>query len=375
MTDGKEFQFGSVAVSNFGEYLCIAASPAEGVENFDAIFEQEEYLYAAISPMLNGKEFDLMTEKELFTVMSTLRDAEIESLAPATRNEISEGKCSFTYSDGKASVSIVMKLKSGVELSAKMTAEEPSLVVNENIIAIDGEKKPVRTAFYESKDGMTTIYLTPAGISYFEELEITTYYSYITLKDSQCNGNKLSISNIECAGIVDNLNGTHKNSIDTKTSGTVNVLKDPDDPWHFTVMAELDFSGTTLEISFDGNAISSEVTEVKESIVTYEGKKQTIKEVWLDTMPNPEDTRSVVILTEEGNEVCLTMPRNFMDGNAHGFSQSPYMNIRYNDTVFSKADGYSGTVTVGIDGSTMTIEATNYKNLEVSYEGPFKISE
>ena len=375
VTDGKEFQFGSVAVSNFGEYLCIAASPAEGVENFDAIFEQEEYLYAAISPMLNGKEFDLMTEKELFTVMSTLRDAEIESLAPATRNEISEGKCSFTYSDGKASVSIVMKLKSGVELSAKMTAEEPSLVVNENIIAIDGEKKPVRTAFYESKDGMTTIYLTPAGISYFEELEITTYYSYITLKDSQCNGNKLSISNIECAGIVDNLNGTHKNSIDTKTSGTVNVLKDPDDPWHFTVMAELDFSGTTLEISFDGNAISSEVTEVKESIVTYEGKKQTIKEVWLDTMPNPEDTRSVVILTEEGNEVCLTMPRNFMDGNAHGFSQSPYMNIRYNDTVFSKADGYSGTVTVGIDGSTMTIEATNYKNLEVSYEGPFKISE
>ena len=366
VTDGKEFQFGSVAVTNFGEYLCIAASPAEGVENFDAIFEQEEYLYAAISPMLNGKEFDLMTETELFTVMSTLRDAEIESLAPATRNEISEGKCSFTYSDGKASVSIVMKLKSGVELSAKMTAEEPSLVVNENIIAIDGEKKPVRTAFYESKDGMTTIYLTPAGISYFEELEITTYYSYITLKDAQCNGNKLSISDIECAGIVNNLNETHKNSIDTKTSGTVTVLKDPDDPWHFTVMAELDFSGTTLEISFDGNAISSEVTEVKESIVTYEGKKQTIKEVWLDTMPNPEDTRSVVILTEEGNEVCLTMPRNFMDGNAHGFSQSPYMNIRYNDTVFSKADGYSGTVTVGIDGSTMTIEATNYKNLEIS---------
>lgn len=100
-------------------------------------------------------------------------------------------------------------------------------------------------------------------------------------------------------------------------------------------MAELDFSGTTLEISFDGNAISTEVTEVKESVVE----------------------------------------RNFIDGNAHGFSQSPYMNIRYNDTIFSKATGYSGTVTVGIDGSTMTIEATNYKNLKISYEGPFKVSE
>ena len=373
--DGKEFQFGSVAVSNFGEYLCIAASPEEGVDNFDAIFEQDEYLYAAISPMLNGKEFDLMTETELFTLMSTLQGAAIESLAPATRDEISEGKCTFTYSDGKASVSIVMKLKSGVELSAKMTAEEPSLVVNENIIALDGENKPVRTAFYESKDGMTTIYLTPAGISYFEELEITTYYAYITLQDSQCDGSRLNVSDIKCAGFVNNLNGTHKSSIDTKTSGTVNVLKDPDDPWHFTVMAELDFSGTTLEISFDGNAISTEVTEVKESVVEYDGKKQTIKEVWLNTMPNPEDTRSVVILTEEGNDVCLTMPRNFIDGNAHGFSQSPYMNIRYNDTIFSKATGYSGTVTVGIDGSTMTIEATNYKNLKIYYEGPFKVSE
>lgn len=373
--DGKEFQFGSVAVSNFGEYLCIAASPEEGVDNFDAIFEQDEYLYAAISPMLNGKEFDLMTETELFTLMSTLQGAAIESLAPATRDEISEGKCTFTYSDDKASVSIMMKLKSGVELSAKMTAEEPSLVVNENIIALDGENKPVRTAFYESKDGMTTIYLTPAGISYFEELEITTYYAYITLQDSQCDGSRLNVSDIKCAGFVNNLNGTHKSSIDTKTSGTVNVLKDPDDPWHFTVMAELDFSGTTLEISFDGNAISTEVTEVKESVVEYDGKKQTIKEVWLNTMPNPEDTRSVVILTEEGNDVCLTMPRNFIDGNAHGFSQSPYMNIRYNDTIFSKATGYSGTVTVGIDGSTMTIEATNYKNLKISYEGPFKVSE
>ena len=32
--DGTEYAFGSVAVTNFGEYLCIAASPAENVENF-----------------------------------------------------------------------------------------------------------------------------------------------------------------------------------------------------------------------------------------------------------------------------------------------------------------------------------------------------
>lgn len=53
--------FGSVVMSNLDEYLCIAASPAEGVEDFEAIFEQDEYFYVAISPLLNAKEFDLMT--------------------------------------------------------------------------------------------------------------------------------------------------------------------------------------------------------------------------------------------------------------------------------------------------------------------------
>lgn len=373
--DGEEFSFASVSVSNLGEYLCIAASPAEGIEDFNEIFEQEEYLYAAISPTLNGKEFDLMQETGLFTVMSTLSGAGIESLAPETRDEISEGRCTFTYADGRVTADIVMTLSSGVELSAKMSADEPTLVVNENIIALNGEEKPVRTVFYETKDGMTTIYLTPAGISYFEELEITSYYAYITLEDSQCNGKTLNIDNIECVGYGDNFNGIYRSSKDTRTSGTVNVLRDPDSPWHFTIKAGLDFNGTTLDMSFKGNAISTEVTEVKESLVKYDGKKQTIKEVWLDTTENPEDTRSVLILTEEGNEVCLTMPRTFIDGNAHGFSQSPNMSIRYNDTIFSKATGSSGTVTVGIDGSAMTIEATNYNNLEISYEGPFRIKE
>ena len=43
--DKEKASFGSVEVSNLGEYICIAASPVEGVENFHAIFEQDEYFY------------------------------------------------------------------------------------------------------------------------------------------------------------------------------------------------------------------------------------------------------------------------------------------------------------------------------------------
>ena len=373
--DGTEYTFGSAAVTNFGEYLCIAASPSENVEGFDAILEQDEYLYVAISPLLNGKEFDLMTEKVLFTVISTISGASIESLAPDTLTGIAEGKCIFAYEDGLASVDILMKLDSGIELSAKMSAEEPALIVNENIFAINGDTKPVRTAFHESADGLTTIYLTPAGISYFEELEITTYYAYIILEDSQCNGRTLNIKDIECAGYGDNLREIYISSENTETTGTVNVLRDPEDPSHYILAADLDFEGNTLELQYDGQAISTMLKEEKESSVTYEGNKQKIQEVSLDKTPNPEFTYTAIISTEDGTEIRITFPLAYLDGNAHGFSQSPYLTITYGETTFSKATGYSGTVTIGTEDDTITIEATNYKNFEIFYQGSFKTIE
>ena len=49
--------------------------------------------------------------------------------------------------------------------------------------------------------------------------------------------------------------------------------------------------------------------------------------------------------------------------------------IEYDGVVYSKANGSSGTVTAGIDNNVLKVEATNYKNLEVLYEGPFEITE
>lgn len=222
---------------------------------------------------------------------------------------------------------------------------------------------------------MTTIYLTPAGISYFEEIDITTYYAYITVEDSQCNGRTMSVKEIECAGYGDNLKGIYKSSYDTEVTGTVNVLRDPEDPSHYTVAAALDFEGNTLELRFDGKAISTELKEEKESVVIYDGKKQKIQDVSLDKTSNPEFTYSAIILTEDGTEIRIKFPLAYIDGVAHGFSQSPYLTITYGEDIFSKATGYSGTVTIGTEGGTITIEATNYKNFEIFYQGPYKTIE
>ena len=90
-------------------------------------------------------------------------------------------------------------------------------------------------------------------------------------------------------------------------------------------------------------------------------------------MPNPESlTTTVMIVTERDDIVYITVPGIYLDGNAHGFSQSQNLYIKYDGVVYSKANGYSGTVTVGFDDDIIKINATNYDNLEITYEGPYE---
>ena len=371
---GKEKSvFGSVELTNLGEYICIAATPAEGVQSFDAVFEQDEFFYVAISPLLNGKEFDLMTENNLYTVMSTLEGAFLETVAPDMKEEIKEGKCLFDYKDGKATVEIRLTLTDGTKLAAKMEAEEPGIVVNENIFAIGGDEKPVRTAFYLKEDGLTTLYLTPAGIEYFEDISITTYYAYIVLDDTQCNGRALDVSDIVAVGYGDNFNEIYVDSREVSAKGSLKVFADPSDASHYQVSADITFGGTTLKLRYDGNAIDAGTKEVVKNEVIYNDETYGITNVILNMQPDPVSlTCTVMIFTERGDMVKINLPVNFLDGNAHGFSQSPDLYMDYDGQRYSKATGYSGTITVAEDGDTIRIDATNYDNLKITYEGPYE---
>ena len=364
--------FGSVALSNIGDYVCIAATPTEGVSDFDAVFEQDEYFYVAISPLLNGKEFDMKSEQKVFTVMSTLEGAYLESVASGLTDEITSGKCTFNYTDGKATVVVDIVLTDGSELSVKLSAEEQGIVVNENLFAINGDEKPIRTAFRQLADGNVALYMTPAGISYFEDLQIATYYAYIILDDTQCNGRALTPSDIVAIGYADNFNELIVDSNEAGATGTIKVLADPDDPAHYVVSADVDFGGSTLKLRYDGRALDASVVEVVESEVVYNGKSFGISGVILDRAPGVDGVYHVMIQTERGDVITISLPAKFLDGNAHGFSQSADLYIEYDGTIYSKAEGSSGTVTIGVSGDKIKIEATNYNNLKIIYEGPYE---
>ena len=370
--DDETYTFQSVAVSNLGENIAIAATPSKDVNDFQSIFEQDEYFYVAVSPLLNGSEFDLMTETGLYTVISTLEGAYLETVAPSMIEEIQEGKCSFNYADNKAVVTISITLADGAKLEVSMSAEEAGIIVNENIFSIDGNDKPVRTAFYQREDGMTAIYLTPAGIDFFEDLEIVTYYAYIILEDSQCHGKTLSVNDIVAAGYVDNVNSLVVDSNDTETTGILNVLADQDDPAHFVVSADLNLGGSTLKLRFDGTAIDALVKETVRNELIYEGQPYEIEAAYLDMKQNDSGTYTLSLKTERGDYLRITMPEGFFDGNAYGFSQSPDFYIEYDGQVYSKALGSSGTARVSLGEGTIEVEATNYENIEVTYVGAYE---
>ena len=370
--NGGVGSFASVAVSNIGDYICIAASPTEGISDFDAIFEQDEYFYVAISPLLNGEEFDMKSEQKVFTVMSTIDGAYLESVASGLTDEITSGKCKFNYTDGVAAVDVDIVLTGGAELSVKLSAEEQGLVVNKNIFAIDGNEKPVRTAFRQIQDGNVALYLTPAGISFFEDLGITTYYAYIILDDTQCNGRALSPSDVVAVGYADNFNELIVDSNDVRTTGTIRVQSDPDNPAHYIVSADVDFAGSTLKLRYDGQTLDANVEEVVENEIVYNGNSLGIRNVMLDRKQDAGDVSYVMIRTERDDVITISIPTGFLDGNAHGFSQSPDLYIEYDGVTYSKADGSSGTVTIGVSGDMIKIEATNYNNLEIIYEGQYE---
>ena len=370
--DGVQASFGSVALSNIGDYICIAATPSEGVDSFEEVFDQEEYFYVAISPLLNGKEFDMTKEAKVFTVMSTLEGAYLESVAPTLTDEITSGTCLFNYKEGVAMVEVSIVFADGAELSVKMSAEETGIVVNENIFAIGGNEKPVRTAFRMVEDGTTTLYLTPAGIEYFEDIDITTYYAYIILESGKCHGRTLTVEDVIAVGYADNFNELVVDSREVATTGTLNIAADPNDMAHYVVALDLDFAGTSLKIRFDGETLDALAKEVVTNEVVYNGTSLGIKEVYVDFMPNPECLTTVMIFTERDGVVRIKIPNNYLDGNAHGFSQSQNLYIEYDGVVYSKANGYSGTVTVSFDDDIIKVNATNYDNLEITYEGPYE---
>ena len=382
--DGVVGSFKSVAVMMVGENISIVATPNEGVASAEAILECENYLFASVSPLLVGKEFDIKAEKSLYTIISTLAEAPLATVAPDETNEVVSGKAKLVYENDILTVKAEMVLANGSIFAFHAKAEH-SVVVNENTIARGNEKKPLRAAFYSEVGNTTTLAFTPANIEYFEELEDASWYMTITVSNNLANGSDVDVKNLGANdtfefGVVDNVRDSKSFSVVygftdmSDVEGVFNIAKRGEG--EYAVNIDISVAGVAYKANFDGECISEhKEQEVKTNYFIYNGEEFAATGA---ALTKGASVWSVEILASNGKSATLVAPAQFFEqGGTYGFSQSSLFKVVCEGVTYSKANGSSGTVTLQYDDQNkmLTIDFTNYDNLQFNYSGTVTVAE
>lgn len=376
--DGKVSQFGSTAVLMLGDNISIVATPTAGVATAEAILECDEYLFASVNPLLLDKSFDLKSESSLFTFISTLSGAQLESVAPDMTNEISAGTAKFTYENKILVVKADLTLVSGTTLSLYARAEQ-QVVVNENTMSCGNTKKVVRSAFYMEEGGKTALYFGSGEVEYFEEFENVVWQTYIMVDNAFVDGVKHNVdaSSIEAFGMVDLLNESNSVAIDADNlqgaTGSYTISKTGDGAYSVEIAVMV--NGLSYAVSFVGECVSVDLApEVKSNYLLFDNKEYSISAA---TLTKGESVWSVEFVTSSGKSLLLTAPAKCFDGNTYGFSQSADLTLSYDGVTYSKANGYSGSLTAEYNAANqnLTAEFSNYDNLQFSYAGSVTVVE
>lgn len=380
-----EYPFKSTALMMIGENIAIAASADEGFTDVTSIMEgSSAFFYAALSPTLLDREIDLKTEESLFTIISTLAKARMETVAPGETSEITGGKCRATLKDGtftfKAEIILSDKTCLAVSLTAEGSDDAP-IVINENLIGRGEEVKPLRAAFHKEDEGLTYLFFTPGNIQYFEELSIVTWYSYIVLPTSLVNGQTIETTSITgdrtfMFGIVDNVNEDKSFDIDNSSlesiDGSFNITCS--DEGKCQALISFDIDGTRYYVAFDGECISADLImpePERENEFTYDGEKTSVSSARLE---KGDEVWKLTLDIGNGKQAVISMSKKFFEsGGTFGFSQDPAMSVEYDGVIYSKANGYSGTLTMHLDEKAGIVETefTNYKGLSFYYKGEY----
>lgn len=385
---GKETAVGSTVAAPFSEGVYIAATPAEGLESADEIFEFGEYVYVWVAPGLVGREFDLMTEKSSFTVMAVSGEdifVQAANELPAEEMGITEGKCLVKNEGNKYEAFVTMKTVEGVEISMRATAvlaEE----VNSNTISYDDVSKPLRAAFYMEDEGAHFLYFTPAGVEYFDEIEDAVYYVYIMLMNPDlATGRTIDLEGNEdvMVGLMDAVNTDSDGypSAFNVVTGSLKIKINGEGEYEVHLDAKLD-NEKNVAVEFTGVCTSVDAVKPVSNSFTFNGNDVPIHTVYIEknsaemwTLYFSGMSGATFDEAKQYSPLKITMPSLGTEYEAYGFSVYDFMSIEYGPNVWSTAKGSSGTVHASLNGNILKTEFTNYDNLKGEYEGEVNIVE
>lgn len=382
--NGTEKSFRAAAFMMVGENPSVMATTQLGVSGAEAILSSSSYFYGAVSPLLVGTEFNITTESTLFTLLSTLTGATIETAAPGMTEELTAGKACLKIEGEKATLTAGLILANGTTLAVNISTKiEEEVEINENIIMRDSERKPIRASFYMNEGGMTYLYFTSAGIDYAEELDIAVWYMYLMIGDELLTGRAIDLSSDQITddnfilGVMDNADSSQAWAI-TKADlqgATGTILAKENGEGNYSVIIDIDLFGTPYYVSFEGKCRSCYDTPVVDTnYLIVDGEKMGVSSATLD-MRGDDTLCTITFGIEGGRSAVVTLPKSCLPVGTYGFSQSDDLAVSYGDVTFSPLNGDRGTIILELDEESLTLEFSfmNYAGFEISYSGAVTI--
>ena len=370
---GEATKLQSVAVEMLDDNIYIVATPTPNIATATEIFGCEEYLFVAVNPLLVGKEFDLKTESSLYTIISTLSGVPLREVTPENNGEVKAGTIKFAYENNVATVKGAITLANGKELKFHLSAEK-TIAVNENVITRGDETKPLRAAFYDEGDFATTLYFTPAGLDYFEEIEDASWYIYLGVSNKLVDGKSHSLADMGGTsmfefGVIDNLSSSKSVEIMAGylrgATGDFTIAKTADATYDVSINVKL--LGVQYVVKFAGKSLSVDYApEKKINYFDYKGAEYAVTSALLT---QGESVWSLELANESGKSVVLNAPKEFFNSGdgGRGFSQSAEFTVEYDGMVYSKANGFSGTIISTFDTATNNLALDFFNNSEVKF--------
>lgn len=378
--NGDVLQVKKVFVEDYAGYMMLTATTDENAESFEWLVDNDgEYFTALVIPSLFGETFDIMTTEDPFTFMSTFQNAIIEGISNDYKDNVESGKARFTYQDNTATVYFTATLSDGTTFSILTEGTYTEKPVSENVITRNGEKKPLRAAFYLCEEDTYALYFTPAQIDYFAEIESATYYFCIMGGPEIFTSETIDITNTSASFmlmLVDNYTEDFYIFDSSESDGTTGTIKlTQNSLTDYEAEVDITFvSGETLSLSFEGTCRDVYEEAPQNNSFIYLGEEIFINsaivdrrsDIWVVYLSNQEGITDPSQMTDP---LIITMPSELFDGDNHGFSFVEELSIEYKGKLYNHANGDSGTISASLSNNNLTITFTDYNDINGYFNG------
>lgn len=375
--------YATVVRGNLIIYLC----PTEGLTDSESIVDSDNFLSIGINPNKVGQVMDITTEESIYTLFNVLNwtspDAPEKDIAIA--NETWEDYCTngtiqvdaLENNHIKFSFDITMlsgkSFKGAYDGPCTIDITEPSTT---NIITVNDITQDVKSAFYMKDSGLTFLYLTPAGITNFEELNsVSSYYVCITVPDEALDGREVDISSADDFAVM-YYNPTNEDQYynikdEQNATGSYHIKKigDTGDEYEITINVRID--NNTISGNYSGKFMS-DAPPVKENeyYLGVDGEKVSINSVVIDKKSD-NDMCNIYLSNQSGltsiedikaaDPIIIRILKTALDGELQFFSQKEPMSIAYKGKTYDKTNATNGELNGG--SATVTLE-TDHATIE-----------